>query len=178
MHIYTQTIGARYRRAQLTATCALAVTLSILGCAQAGESVATRQTAAIEWLQTAEQIDLQESKDPSVSVARQADFAAQAAKANLAIRKLEHGFVVPQSEIEAASEIPAKAVRAHKDQLLAQLKQVRQDQARDERLTYADDSVGLDRLRQAESKTSAVIEELEIGEFVPWSEITQALNEK
>jgi len=175
MSIHTQVVGVRYRRVRLAATCAFAVALSFLGCALAGDSVATRQTAIIKWLQTAEQIDKQESKDPGVSPERQADFAAHAAKADLVIRKLQHGFAVPQSEIEEASEIPAKAVRAHKDQLLAQLKQIRQDETRDERLNYTDDPVGLDRLRQQKAQTSAVIEKLEIGEFVPWTEIVQAL---
>lgn len=178
MSLQAQVIGVRYWRTRLTATCAFAATLSFLACAQASESVAARQAETIQQLHIAEQRDLQESKDPRVSPARQADFAVQAEKADLAIRELQHGFDVPQSQIEEATEIPPESVRAQKDQLLERLKQVRRDELRDERLTYEDDPVGLDRLRQEEAKTSSVIEQLEIGEFVPWSEIAQALNEK
>ena len=174
MSIHPQVVGVRYRRVRPAATCAFAMALSVLGCALAGDSVATRETAIIKWLQTAEQIDKQESKDPGVSPERQADFAAHAAKADLVIRKLQHGFAVPQSEIEEASEIPARTMRA-REAAAEQLKQIRQDETRDERLNYTDDPVGLDRLRQEKAQTSAVIEKLEIDEFVPWTEIVQAL---
>jgi hypothetical protein len=163
MSTSTQAIDVRYSRVRLSATCVFAVTLSFLGCALAGDSVAARQTEIIKWLRTAEQVDLQESKDPSVGPARRADLAGQAAKADLAIRKLQHGYPVPQSEIEEASEIPPKSVRVHKDQLLAQLEQVRQDELRDARLTYEDDPVGVNRAIQEEAQTADVIEKLEIG---------------
>ena len=160
----------------LAATCTLVVILSILGCALAGSLVESRE-ATIQRLQAAKEKDITEATDNSVSPARQADCAAHAEMADLAVKKLQHGFTVQKWEIEEASEVPPKSVRAQKEQLLAELNQVRQQQLRNDKLNYGDNQVGLDRLREQEAQTSKVIEMLDIGEFVPWSDIVQALQQ-
>jgi len=131
----------------------------------------------IQRLQAAKQKDLSEANDNSVGPARQGDCAAQAELADDVIRKLQHGYDVPKWQIDLASEVPPKSVKAEKDKLLAQLKEVQQKQRNDEKRDYGDNQVGLDRLHEREARTSKVIEKLEIGDFLPWSEIVQALKD-
>jgi len=155
---------------------ACVVTFSFVDRAIADEpALVTQET--IPKLEAARQKDLSEANDSSVSPQRQADCAAQAQLADDVIKRLQHGFPVPQWQIELASEVPPKSVRAEKEQLLARLKEIREEQQRDERLNYGDNQVGLDRLREREAQTQKVIEKLEIGEFVPWSDVVQALRD-
>jgi hypothetical protein len=157
----------------LAATCAFFAAFSIAEIAIAEPSAETQ--AIIQKLQAAKQRDLAESNNPSVGAARQGDCAAQADLADDVIKRLQHGFSVPQWQIDLASEVPPKSVKAEKDKLLAQLKEVRDRQKADEKLDYGDNPVGLDRLHQREANTKKVIEKLETGEFVAWSEVVQAL---
>ena len=157
----------------MAATCAFFVAFSIAGSAIAEPSAETQ--AIIQKLQTARQRDLAEANNPNVSAARQADCAAQADLADDVIKRLQHGFSVPQWQIDLAGEVPPKSVKAEKDKLLARLKEVRDQQKADEKRDYGDNPVGLDRLREREANTSKVIEKLETGEFVAWSEVVQAL---
>ncbi|MGD0075826.1 MAG: hypothetical protein ABSD31_16010 [Candidatus Binataceae bacterium] len=178
MFSYARTIGVRWGQTRLAAVCAFAVVLMFIGCALASDAADEQRAQAIQQLEAAKRKDLQETTNPKVSPARQADFAIQAKKADLAIRELQHGFRVPESEIKEAIEIPPESVRAEKGRLLQRLKEVRDQERRDEQQNYSDDPVGLNRLRQEEARTSDVIEKLEVGEFVPWADIQQALNEK
>ena len=151
------------------------IILSLVGPASAQPS-ADKQ-ATIQRLEAAKKRDLAQANDPNVSPQRQSDCAAQAELADDVIRKLQHGIEVPQWQIDIASEVPPKSVRAQKDKLLAALKEVREQQQMAEKRNYGDNQVGLDRLRRREAQTSKVIEKLEIGEFVPWSDIVQALKD-
>ncbi|HML17493.1 MAG TPA: hypothetical protein VK419_10725 [Bryobacteraceae bacterium] len=178
MFTYARITGVRRARIRLVSVGAAVVALLFVGCALASESASDQKADAIQRLEAAEHKDLQESTNPKVSPQRQADFAIQAKKADLAIRELQHGYRVPESEIAEATEIPPESVRAVKGRLLEQLKKVREIESRDELTIYVDDPVGLDELREEEARTSAVIEMLEVGEFVPWADIQQALNEK
>jgi hypothetical protein len=99
----------------LAATCGFLLVFSTLICALAEPSAETQ--AIILKLQAAKQKDLAEANDPQVGASRQGDCAAQADLADDVIKKLQHGFDVPKWQIELASEVPPKSVKAEKDKL-------------------------------------------------------------
>jgi hypothetical protein len=157
----------------LAAACAFTVLVSYANLARAGAPIDSQPT--IQRLQAAQHTDYIEANDSVVSPQRQADFIAHAQMADLAIRKLRHGYSVPQEVIEEATEVPPKSVRAEKGKLLVELEETRQRQLMDEKLDYGDDEVGLDRLHLQEARTSEVIQNLNIDEFVPWTDVVRAL---
>jgi hypothetical protein len=120
--------------------------------------------------------------DPTVSPVRQGTFLRQMDKADRAIKELEHGFPVSQSEISDALWIPPKHITPElRAQLIQQLQQAKhQDDVNEQQMLF-DSSWGhtaqLDTVTfdQRKRLIDSTIEDLEIGEPVHWSDVRQAL---
>jgi hypothetical protein len=171
---------------------ALAVTLS--ACEQNAASFAAQrkahaldQTAStgqnaqvLQRLQAAKELDESDAFDPDLTPVRREDFTVQAAKADRAIRELQHGFAVDPGEIEDALDIPPRHLTAQKRaELIQQLQQAKvvDDQREQEILIYWQDDEPVERTKfeiQAE-RAASVAKDLQLGESVHWSEIKQAL---
>ena len=141
------------------------------------------KTALLEALETAEREDWTNALDPRVAPSEREDFLDQLNKANRAIRELIHGFEVPDAEIEDALVIPPRSLSATQRLLLIQRLQdaVQQDDRNEQAmlndLAWSDSAFPADTAKFDEQKELAneVIKDLEIGEDVHWSRITEAL---
>jgi hypothetical protein len=136
----------------------------------------------IQKLKAARMTDENAGHDPMVSPVRQGTFLRQMDKADRAIKELEHGFPVSQSEINDALWIPPKHITPElRAQLIQQLQQARhQDNINEQQMLYDSawghsaliDTATFDQRKQLIDST---IEDLEIGEPVHWSDVRQAL---
>jgi len=156
--------------------CASLLVVPLVGCEQAKESArAQYRNEMIQRLENAEASDNKIASDEKVTSASAADSALQARKAAHAISALQHGFEVPQSELDDALQVPPGTYP--RAELIKEAKETLQHEHDEERLLYGDDTVGLDELRVRENDTSALLEDLETGEYVPWSQAQQTLRD-
>ena len=142
---------------------------------------AAEQTAQlIKRLETAKELDQSNAFDPNLTAVRREDFTVQAAKADRAVKELQHGFAVAPDEIEAALEIPPRHLTPEKRvQLIHQLQRAKalDEQREQEILIYWKDDEPVERSKfeiQAE-RAADVAKDLQLGESVHWSDIKQAL---
>jgi len=145
------------------------------------QTVPADQTAqVIKRLKVAKELDQSNAYDPDLTPIRREDFTVQAAKADRAIKELQHGFVVPPDEVEAALEIPPRHLTPEKRAQL--IKQLQQAEALDEHraqeiLIYWEDDEPVERSEfDSQAKRAAkVAKDLQLGESVHWLDIKQAL---
>lgn len=145
------------------------------------QTAASDQTAQmIKRLQVAKELDQSNAFDPDVSPVRREDFTVQAAKADRAIKEIQHGFPVEPNEIEDALEIPPRHLTPEKRmQLIHQLQQAKalDEQHAQEILIYWQDDEPVERSEfdiQAE-RAANVVKDLQLGESVHWSDVKEAL---
>jgi hypothetical protein len=145
------------------------------------QTAPAEQTAqVIKRLQVAKELDQSNAYDPDLTPIRRADFTVQAAKADRAIKELQHGFAVSPGEVEDALEIPPRHLTPEKRvQLIHQLHQAKalDEQRAQEILIYWQDDEPVERTEfdlQAE-RAAKVAKDLQLGESVHWSDIKQAL---
>jgi len=152
----------------------LTISLFALGCTP-GDLSAKQKTEMIARLQSARQQDEQNAADLATDPADAVDSLHQAYKADRAIRKLEHGTKVDQDEFADATEIPpASFSPQQKASLIRQLEKIKADDA----LVVppiAGESFRQRIYDQHAELVAGVINDLEIGDDVPWSRIQQAL---
>jgi hypothetical protein len=137
----------------------------------------------LQQLEAAKSSDWEAALDPTVSPVRQETFLNQMNKADRAIKELTHGFTVSQSEANDALWMPPKHITAgERAQLIAQLQQARQQDDHNEQrmlndLAWARSSAPADTtvFDQRKARVDRVLEDLEIGAPVHWSDIKQAL---
>ena len=104
----------------------------------------------------------------------------QAAKADRAIKELQHGFPVSSREIEDALEIPPRHLTSEKRaQLIRQLHHAKalDEQRAQEILIYWQDDEPSERAEfdlQA-ARADEVAKDLQLGDSVHWSDIQRAL---
>jgi cell division protein FtsX len=140
------------------------------------------QAELIQRLTAARMTDEDAAHDPTVSPVRQGTFLNQMDKADRAIKELEHGFAVSQSELKDALWIPPKHITPQlRAQLIQQLEQAKQQDNVNEQQMLFDSSWGhaplidTEKFDQRKQLIDSAIENLEIGEPVHWSNIRQAL---
>ena len=145
------------------------------------EAAAADQNAQlIKRLQAARELAQSDAVDPDLTATRREDFTVQAARADRAIRELQHGFVVEPAEIDAALDVPPRHLTPQKRAaLIQQLQQAKalDEQREQEILIYWQDDEPVERNRfnvQAE-RAAEVAKDLQLGESVHWSDIKQAL---
>jgi hypothetical protein len=145
------------------------------------QTASTGQNAQVlQRLEAAKELDQSDAFDPDLSPVRREDFTVQAAKADRAIRELQHGFAVDQGEIEDALDIPPRHLSpAKRAELIQQLQRAKSldDQREQEILIYWQDDEPVERTKfeiQAE-RAASVAKDLQLGESVHWSEIKEAL---
>jgi len=145
------------------------------------EAPSNEQTSdLITQLRIAKSINESNALDSDISAVRRADFTLQAMKADRAIRELQHGFTVPDSEAQDALQIPPKHLTpGQRTQLIEKLQQAQQldDRREQEILIYLSDDEPDERseFELQEQRAAAVAKDLQIGDSVPWSEVQQAL---
>jgi hypothetical protein len=147
-----------------------------------GPSPEVQHAELLQKLKTARVTDENAAHDPTISPVRKGTFSTQMDKADRAIKELEHGFPVSQSEINDALWIPPRHITPQlRAQLIQQLEQAKhQDDLNEQQMLYDSswghssqiDTVKFDQRKQLIDST---IEDLEIGEPVHWSDIRQAL---
>jgi hypothetical protein len=143
-------------------------------------SSAQDTAALIKHLQAAKELDDSGAIDAQVRPPRREDFVVQSAKADRAIRELQTGFAVPQSEIDDALEVPPRHLTPeHRAQLVKQLTEAKRlDEARaQEILIYWRDDEPVERSAfdlQAE-RAGEIAKDLQLGDSVHWADIQQAL---
>lgn len=145
------------------------------------QTASADQTAQlIKRLQVARELDQSNAFDPDLTAVRREDFTVQAAKADRAIKELQHGFAVEPGEIEDALDIPPRHLTPEKRlQLIQQLQQAKalDEQREQEILIYWQEDEPVERTKfeiQAEH-AAEVAKDLQLGESVHWSDIQQAL---
>jgi hypothetical protein len=146
------------------------------------QSAASDQmTQTINRLQIAKARDDGNINNPNITAVRREDFTVQAAKADRAIKELQHGYPVPHDEIEDALwEVPSQRISPeYRAQLIQQLLQAKQlDEKREQEiLIYWKDDQPIERSKfsvQAEY-AAKVAKDLQLGESVHWAEIEEAL---
>ena len=138
-------------------------------------------TPTISRLQVAKDRDESNINNPNISAVRREDFTVQAAKANRAIKELQHGYPVSHDEIEdALIEVPSQHITPeYRAQLIQQLLQAQQlDEKREQEiLIYWKDDQPIERSQfstQAQ-RAAKVAKDLQLGDSVHWGEIEQAL---
>jgi hypothetical protein len=136
----------------------------------------------IQKLKAARMTDENAAHDPTVSSVRQGTFLNQMDKADRAIRELEHGFAVSQSEINDALWVPPKHITPQlRAQLIQQLEQAKhQDNVNEQQMLYDSawghaSQIDTATFDQRKRLIDSTIEDLEIGEPVHWSDVRQAL---
>jgi hypothetical protein len=147
----------------------------------ADQAAAAEQTAQeIKRLQVAKELDESDALDSDLTPTRRQDFTVRAAKADRAIRELQHGFPVENGEIEEALDIPPRHLTPVKRaQLISQLQQAKalDDKRAQEILLYWHDDEPAVRSEfdlQSE-RAGEIAKDLELGESVHWGDIRQAL---
>jgi hypothetical protein len=146
------------------------------------QSAASDQIAeTIKRLQIAKVRDEANINNPNISAVRREDFMVQAAKADRAIKELQHGFPVSRGEIEEALlEVPSQHITPeYRAQLIQQLQKAQQlDEKREQEiLIYWKDDQPAERsqFRMQAERAAKVAKDLQLGESVHWGEIEQAL---
>lgn len=137
----------------------------------------------IQELETARNTDWDAALDPTASPVRQGTFLNQMNKADRAIKELSHGFAVSQGEIEDALWMPPKHITVEeRARLIQQLQLARQQDDLNEQqmlndLAWANSDAPADTVTfdQRKEQVDRVVEDLEIGAPVHWSDIKQAL---
>lgn len=134
----------------------------------------------IRKLQAAKELDERHAVDPNVSGVTAADSAAQAAKADKAIRELTHGFEVSETNLANALQVPPTHLSPQRRaDLIRQLKDAKAlDDRREQELLndyFSDQPVDTDKFDAQKKQVDEVVKDLEIGEDVHWSTIRAAL---
>ncbi len=137
-------------------------------------------TQLIKRLQVAKELDQSNSFDADLTPTRREDFTVQAAKADRALKELQHGFAVDSGEIEDALDIPPRHLTpVQRAQFIQQLQQAKalDDQREQEILIYWEDDEPAERSKfEVQAQRAAdVAKDLQLGESVHWSDIKQAL---
>lgn len=167
---------------------AFSLLIMLSACAQTAAAtpaaISPRQrTELIQRLETAKQSDWKDAVDSKNDSVVEDDFLDQMNKADRAIRELSNGFGVSQSEIDDALWVPPKSISPEqRADLIRQLKDAVQQDDRNEQammndIAWANSDAPVDTVTFERKKAFAdnVLEELEIGEEVHWSEIKEAL---
>jgi hypothetical protein len=152
------------------------------GSASATYTSAQPASDVIKELKAARATDWNSAHDPSVSLIRHGTFLNQMNKADRAIKEIEHGFPVSQSELDNALWVPPKHISPQlRAKLIQELEQAKhQDNINEQRMLYDStwdnagriDTVKFDRRKHLVDST---VEDLEIGAPVHWSNIKLAL---
>ena len=133
---------------------------------------------AIEQLQQARQTDLEDANDISLGPIAEADYLAQADKADSAIRDLKEYSDVPRSEVSDALFVPPKHISPEmRAQLVKGLEQARAlDDEKWRNNLGSEDENWLTLLCDIQARRATrVIKKLETGEPVSWFEINDAM---
>lgn len=163
----------------LVATPALAIAQSSNPAKASGQQL----SAQIEQLEMARAADWNAALDPNVSPVRRGTFLNQMNKADLASKKLRHGFIVTPGELEDALWTPQKHISPEeRAQLIRELKQARQQDDQNEQnmlngLTWSRSAAPADTaiFDERKEQVDEVVRDLEIGGPVHWSAIKEAL---
>jgi hypothetical protein len=145
------------------------------------QTVSDDQTAQlIKRLQAAKELDQSEAMDPDLTPVRREDFTVQGAKADRAIRELQHGFALEPGTVEDALDIPPRHLTPQKrTQLIHQLQQAKAlDEKREQEiLIYWEDDEPVERseFSTQAGRAAEIAKDLQLGESVHWSDIKQAL---
>lgn len=134
-------------------------------------------------LEAAKATDWQAALDPAVSPTRRGTFLNQMNKADLAIRELRYGFTVSKYAIDDALWIPPKHIApVLRAQLIEQLEQARALDDRNEQQmlnnlawTNSPQPADTEAFDERKREVDEVVEDLQIGAPVHWSDIKQAL---
>jgi hypothetical protein len=182
-----------YRGSQLQAAARISAILLLsftcFACAQTASSTVPtalsqqEKSDLIERLEVAKRTDWNDALDPKVGPGNEDDFLDQMNKADRVIKELSHGFDVPQRKITDALWVPPKSITTReRDRLIRQLQEARQEDDHNEQrmlnLSAWTDSVApVDTIKFDEQKrlVDRVVKDLEIGEYVHWSTIKEAL---
>jgi hypothetical protein len=156
---------------------AMIMVLVCWSCAQTQLSIEQR-AVLIERLKMAKKQDEDNIRDSATDSAEVRDSFQQAHKADHAIRELRNGFYVDRDEICDALEVPPKTFSKEQiAELIEKLKQAKRESKRDAEVNAEDDNlVASDLYQEHEEEVDGVIEDLEIGEDVPWSRIKEAMH--
>jgi len=167
----------------------------VSACAPSSQSLAQQQNAnalsqsaaSDQMAQTISRLQIAKARDegninnPNITAVRREDFTVQAAKADRAIKELQHGYPVPHDEIEdALLEVPSQRISPeYRAQLIQELLKAKQlDEKREQEiLIYWKDDQPIERSKfslQAQ-RAAKVAKDLQLGESVHWAEIEQAL---
>jgi len=160
------------------ALCALLGIILIIAsaCGQSEEEFsATERAQALAQLREAEQTDYTRASDTKAGSVDRADYLVQAQKAEKATRELEHGFNVPPAELDDALAVPREPRSPHQVAvLIRELKKARELDAQGVSDNSVDPVFAQD-FAVKKTEANRVINDLEIGEEVPRSEIYSAL---
>jgi hypothetical protein len=164
--------------------------LGLCGCAQ--QALTTTTTASlsprqksrlVELLESAKTADQNGEMDPHVTPMARDDFIDQKLKADRVIRELTHGFEVPEREVSDALWVPPRSITdAQRAQLIQRLQLAKQQDDHNEQEMLNDSEwgnfypIGISTFDHQKQLADSAIEDLEIGEPVPWSTIREALH--
>jgi len=163
------------RIAGITAS-ALFFVVSLSACAPTESNVSNAQSEqALQGLQAAREIDLNNAKDPEVGPVASGDYSLRADKAQQVMYDLEHGQYVSQSQIDAALFVPPKSLSAEqRADLIGELENAR-NQDEQGWWDWTRDPVIAQDFAVQEKKANRAIKHLENSQQISWSEIHDGL---
>jgi hypothetical protein len=163
-----------YYIALFLAVSSLALVLS--ACEQSQPSPQQR-ALLIEKLEVAKKADIENAADSKADSGQILDSIHQAKKAQRVIQLLQQGEEVSQPEIDDALDVPSGPLSAEaRTELIKELKTAEErDKLGEQTHDPAEDWLGWDSYREQRHRAEKVLQALEIGQHVPWSEIQQAL---
>jgi hypothetical protein len=134
----------------------------------------SRKAHMIEELEAANELSIGKANS-NIGPVEKNDYMIQAYKADRAIKKLRNGYEVSPAELQDALMVPSEPLSAQqKADLIEELQQARKTDVQGIS-DYALDPVIAQDFEVQEEAVDKVIEDLEIGEPVPRSEILAAL---
>jgi hypothetical protein len=179
------------RRFHLLATLSLSlmVVVGFGACSQKhshippGDYISESQPATVRQLEAAKELDESDAIDPKLGVVAREDFLEQAGKADRAIKELNHGYAVSDTELEDALQVPPRGLSAtEKSVLIKRVIQAEQATDHNEQAMlsevswgYSDQPAATSRFDQRKELDEEVVKDLTIGEDVHWDTIQEAL---
>jgi hypothetical protein len=167
-----------FRRA-IAANAALGILVLSFLTAACGPSRSTisaeRRDSLIQQLQAAKELDFSHASDPRTGPVASADYLAQAAKADRAIRQLSSGLGVAESYLDDALVVPSGIASPQRTaQLIEKLKEAKRLDDRGAAEHSDDPTIAEDFIAQAQRANKA-IGALEAGAKVSPSDVIEAL---
>ena len=126
-------------------------------------------------LREAKAQDEKVASNPTADPIQAGDASNQAYKAERAIRELEHGMSIDDAEFKDALIVPPPSISPElRQNLIKQLESMRKEYNQIV-LPSAGEGLRQTKLDEHAHEITAVINDLEIGEGVPWTRIQHAL---